>query len=45
MSLERPALVTADLEGVFIPEVWIAFAEATGIEQLRLTTREHRRLR
>ena len=40
MSLERPALVTADLEGVFIPEIWIAFAEATGIEQLRLTTRD-----
>lgn len=29
-----------DLEGVLIPEIWIAFAEKTGIEQLRLTTRD-----
>ncbi len=29
-----------DLEGVLIPEVWIAFAEKTGIEKLRLTTRD-----
>ena len=29
-----------DLEGVLIPEVWIAVAEATGIEQLRRTTRD-----
>jgi phosphoserine/homoserine phosphotransferase len=29
-----------DLEGVLIPEVWIQFAERTGIEQLRLTTRD-----
>ena len=29
-----------DLEGVLIPEVWIALAEKTGIEKLRLTTRD-----
>lgn len=29
-----------DLEGVLIPEVWINFAEATGIEALRATTRD-----
>ena len=29
-----------DLEGVLIPEVWINFAERTGIEALRATTRD-----
>ncbi|MBT4898804.1 MAG: bifunctional phosphoserine phosphatase/homoserine phosphotransferase ThrH [Nitrospina sp.] len=29
-----------DLEGVLVPEIWIAFAEKTGIEKLRLTTRD-----
>ena len=29
-----------DLEGVLIPEIWIAIAEKTGIEKLRLTTRD-----
>src|SRR5690554_3212080 len=29
-----------DLEGVLVPEIWIAFAEETGIEKLRLTTRD-----
>jgi len=29
-----------DLEGVLIPEIWIAFAEKTGIEELRATTRD-----
>jgi len=33
-------IVTLDLEGVLIPEVWIAVAEATGIESLRRTTRD-----
>ena len=39
---ERAAqnLVTLDLEGVLIPEIWIAVAEATGIEDLRRTTRD-----
>ena len=29
-----------DLEGVLVPEIWIAFAEAAGIPELRLTTRD-----
>lgn len=39
---ERPAqnIVTLDLEGVLIPEIWIAVAEATGIDELRRTTRD-----
>jgi len=34
------SVVTLDLEGVLVPEIWIAFAEKTGIEALRRTTRE-----
>ena len=30
----------ADLEGVFIPEIWIAVARKTGVEELKLTTRD-----
>ena len=33
-------LVCLDLEGVLVPEVWIAFAERTGIEELKATTRD-----
>jgi len=33
-------LACLDLEGVLLPEIWIAFAEKTGLEQLKLTTRE-----
>lgn len=33
-------IVCLDLEGVLVPEIWIAFAERTGIEELRLTTRD-----
>jgi len=33
-------LACLDLEGVLIPEVWIQFAERTGIEALRATTRD-----
>ncbi|MEL0056422.1 MAG: bifunctional phosphoserine phosphatase/homoserine phosphotransferase ThrH, partial [Methylophilaceae bacterium] len=29
-----------DLEGVLLPEIWIKFAEKTGIEELKLTTRD-----
>jgi len=29
-----------DLEGVLVPEIWIAFAEKTGIQELRATTRD-----
>lgn len=33
-------VVCLDLEGVLVPEIWIAFSEETGIKELRLTTRE-----
>ena len=33
-------IVCLDLEGVLIPEIWIAFAEKTGIEELKRTTRD-----
>ena len=33
-------IVCTDLEGVFTPEIWINVAEKTGIEELRLTTRD-----
>jgi len=32
--------VCLDLEGVLVPEIWIAFSEATGIPELRRTTRD-----
>jgi len=33
-------IVCLDLEGVLVPEIWINVAEATGIEALRITTRD-----
>ena len=33
-------IVCLDLEGVLVPEIWIAFADATGIPELRRTTRD-----
>lgn len=33
-------LICSDLEGIFLPEIWITFAEKTGIQELRLTTRD-----
>ena len=36
----KPSLIAADFEGVFIPEIWIAVAEKTGISDLRVTTRD-----
>jgi len=33
-------LVCLDLEGVLVPEIWIAFADASGIPELRRTTRD-----
>ncbi len=38
--MQKPTIIAMDLEGVLIPEVWIAVAEATGIGKLRLTTRD-----
>jgi len=37
---DRPTIVCLDLEGVLVPEIWIAVAEATGIDALRRTTRD-----
>jgi phosphoserine / homoserine phosphotransferase len=36
----RQVIVTLDVEGVLVPEIWIAVAERTGIEGLRRTTRD-----
>ena len=33
-------VVCSDLEGVFVPEVWINVAKITGIEKLKITTRD-----
>ncbi|MDO8364131.1 MAG: bifunctional phosphoserine phosphatase/homoserine phosphotransferase ThrH [Actinomycetota bacterium] len=36
----QQTIVTLDLEGVLVPEIWIAVAERTGIDELRRTTRD-----
>ncbi len=36
----KQTLVTLDLEGVLVPEIWIAVAERTGVDALRRTTRD-----
>ncbi|MEP6664053.1 MAG: bifunctional phosphoserine phosphatase/homoserine phosphotransferase ThrH, partial [Verrucomicrobiota bacterium] len=36
----KQSIVTLDLEGVLVPEIWIAVAEKTGIPELRRTTRD-----
>jgi len=33
-------IICSDLEGVFVPEIWINVSEQTGIDELRLTTRD-----
>ena len=33
-------IICADLEGIFVPEIWINVAEKTGIKELKLTTRD-----
>ena len=33
-------IVCLDLEGVLVPEIWVAFAEETGIQELKRTTRD-----
>ena len=38
--MQQQSIVTLDLEGVLVPEIWIAFAEKTGIPELRRTTRD-----
>jgi phosphoserine/homoserine phosphotransferase len=36
----RQVIVTLDVEGVLVPEIWIAVAERTGVDGLRRTTRD-----
>ena len=36
----RQTVVTLDMEGVLVPEIWIAVADRTGIDALRRTTRD-----
>src|SRR5574342_626998 len=38
--MNKPVIVCLDLEGVLVPEIWINVAAKTGIEELRLTTRD-----
>lgn len=40
MTTPRQTVVTLDVEGVLVPEIWIAVAERTGIDALRRTTRD-----
>ena len=38
--MQKPVIVCLDLEGVLVPEIWINVALKTGIEALKVTTRE-----
>ena len=38
--MEKPVLACLDLEGVLVPEIWVNVALKTGIEELKITTRE-----
>src|SRR5512145_2567549 len=38
--MQKPVLACLDLEGVLVPEIWINVALKTGIEELKMTTRE-----
>jgi phosphoserine/homoserine phosphotransferase len=40
MEVEKMYITCLDLEGVLVPEIWIAFAEASGIPELKKTTRD-----
>lgn len=40
MTDDRQTIACLDLEGVLVPEIWIAVAERTGIDALRRTTRD-----
>ena len=40
MSENRMNIVCLDMEGVHVPEIWIAFAEESGIPELKRTTRD-----
>lgn len=38
--MQKPVIACLDLEGVLVPEIWINVAIKTGIEELKITTRE-----
>jgi phosphoserine/homoserine phosphotransferase len=38
--MHKPVIVCLDLEGVLVPEIWINVARKTGVEELKITTRE-----
>jgi len=38
--MQKPVIACLDLEGVLVPEIWINVAVKTGIEELKVTTRE-----
>ncbi len=38
--MQQPVMVCLDLEGVLVPEIWIHVAVKTGIDELKITTRE-----
>ena len=40
MNMSNLNVVCLDMEGVLVPEIWIAFSEASGIPELRRTTRD-----
>ena len=40
IRVKKQAIITLDLEGVLVPEIWIAVAEKTDIPELRRTTRD-----
>ena len=40
MGVTQAPFLAIDLEGILLPEIWIAVAERTGIPRLRLTTRD-----
>jgi len=38
--MQKPVIACLDLEGVLVPEIWINVARKTGIDELKITTRE-----
>jgi phosphoserine / homoserine phosphotransferase len=38
--MAQPVITCLDMEGVLFPEIWLALADKTGVQELRITTRE-----
>ncbi|MCC2640418.1 MAG: thrH [Nitrospira sp.] len=38
--MQNPVVVCLDLEGVLVPEIWVNFAVKSGVDELKMTTRE-----